>query len=119
VLVRQELQRFLEGDPVEGLVVEVAAELVAALPGVHQAVLQVVADPEVLLLLVVPVGLVVRVVRQQVLRDQTDRRLVPTGLVGVRVLVLVYLGDPAEAGSDGSKGAYNLLRTTTRTAIYS
>ena len=91
--MRQESQQFLEGDPVGGLV-EVAAELVAALPGVLQAV----ADPEVLLLLVVSVGLVVR---QQVLRDQKDRHLVPTDLVGVRVLVLVFWGDPALAGSLG------------------
>jgi hypothetical protein len=74
---------------VEGLVVEVAAELVAVLQGVHLAVV----DPGVLLLLVVPVGLavrVVRVVREQDLLDRKDRHLILTGLVAVQVPVLAF-----------------------------
>jgi len=88
--VEREQQRPPEGELVE----EAAAELVAVL----QAVLQEVADPGVLLLLVVPVGLVVRVVRQQDLLDQMDHPLNPMDLVGVRVLVLASWGDPAWAG---------------------
>jgi hypothetical protein len=85
---------------VEGLVVEAAAELEGeGEPEVeHQAVLQVGADP-VVLLLVVPAGLVVQVDRQQVLRHQTDRRLAPADLV--RVLVLALWEDPVEAGFSG------------------
>jgi hypothetical protein len=86
---------------VEGLVVEAVAELVAVLPGVHQGVLQAVADPGVLLLLVVPVGLAVRVVRQQDLLDRKDRHLVLTGLVVVRVPALAFWGDPVWAGFSG------------------
>ena len=76
------------------LAVEAEEEVVVGVvPGVHQAVLRVVADPGVLLL-VFPVGLVVRVAD---LLERTDRPLSP--MVLVRVLVLASWGDLAWVGS--------------------
>jgi hypothetical protein len=97
VLARQESQRFLE-DPVEGLVEEAVVEVVAVLPGGHQVVLQAVADLEVLLLLVVPVGLVVRAVRAADPLDQMDHHLSLTGSVVAQVPALAFWGDLAWAG---------------------
>jgi hypothetical protein len=74
------LQRFLE-DPVEGLVEEAVVEVVA-----------------VLLLLVVPVGLVVRAVRAADPLDQMDHRLSLMGSVVAQVPALAFWGDLAWAG---------------------
>jgi hypothetical protein len=82
----------VEGSAVE--VVEVVVDLVVE----PVAALQAVADPEVLLLLVVPVGLVVRAVQQVDPLDQMNHRLSLTGLVVVQVPVLAFWGDLSWAG---------------------